>query len=75
MLNVLPYPATTLAPTAVTVIRQLLDFLPARAEPAGRAYWLTSLGLRLAETGDLAEALAAEQEAAIIRGELAVADW
>jgi hypothetical protein len=74
VLSVLPYARPTLAPAAVAGTRKLLQLLPASDEPAQRAHWLMSLGIRLAETGDLAGAAAAEQEAAIARGELAAAD-
>jgi tetratricopeptide (TPR) repeat protein len=74
VLNILPYPRPALAPAAATLIRQLLDLLDASAEPAARAHWLMNLALRLAETDDVAGAVAAEQEAVLIRNGLADAD-
>jgi hypothetical protein len=74
VLSVLPYPCRDLAPAAATLIRQLLDLLRASAEPAARAYWLMNLALRLAETDDIAGAVTAEQEAVLLRRELADAD-
>jgi hypothetical protein len=73
MANVLPCPSPSLAPAAVRLIHRLLEYLPLWIEPAARAYWLSNLGLRLAETGELEEALAIEREAVMIRGELAAA--
>jgi tetratricopeptide (TPR) repeat protein len=71
--SLLPYPEASFAEAAAGVIRQLLECLPLRAEPNARAYWLSQLASRLAEAGELTQALATEQEAVMIHGQLAVA--
>jgi hypothetical protein len=53
--------------------QRIASRLPAGTEPAVRAYWLSTLGLRLAELARPAEALTAEQEAVAVYRELAAA--
>lgn len=72
--NAIPYPTVVLAPAAVTLGQRIASRLPAGTEPAVRAYWLSNLGLRLAELARPAEALNAEQEAVAVYRELAAAN-
>ena len=72
--NAIPYPTVVLGPAAVTLGQRIASRLPAGTEPAVRAYWLSNLGLRLAELARPAEALNAEQEAVAVYRELAAAD-
>jgi tetratricopeptide (TPR) repeat protein len=72
--NAIPYPTVVLAPAAATLGQRIASRLPAGTEPAVRAYWLSNLGLRLAELARPAEALAATQEAVTVYRELAAAD-
>ena len=72
--NAIPYPTVVLAPAAATLGQRIASRLPAGTEPAVRAYWLSNLGLRLAELGRPADALPLTQEAVTIYRELAAAN-
>jgi tetratricopeptide (TPR) repeat protein len=72
--NAIPYPTVVLAPAAATLGQRIASRLPAGTEPAVRAYWLSNLGLRLAELARPADALNAEQEAVAVYRELAAAN-
>jgi tetratricopeptide (TPR) repeat protein len=71
--NAIPYPTVVLSPAAVTLGQRITGELPGATEPAVRAYWLSSLGIRLCELGRAAEALPVLREAVAIRRELAAA--
>jgi hypothetical protein len=71
--NAIPYPTVILAPAAAVLAQQIMALLPASSGPAARAYWLSTLGLRLSALGRPADALAVTGEAVTIRRELAAA--
>jgi tetratricopeptide (TPR) repeat protein len=73
IVNAIPVPTVALAPVAATICRRVVSLLPASADPAVRAYWLSHLGVRISELGRPAEALTVEREAVAIRRELAAA--
>ena len=70
--DAIPYPSVALARADLAVTRRIVSLLPP-GEPALRARWLSWLGTTLAQIGQPARALSAEQEATAIRRELAAA--
>jgi tetratricopeptide (TPR) repeat protein len=70
--DAIPYPSTSLAGADLAVTRRILALLPP-GQPALRARWLTWLGVSLAQTGQIAQALPVAEEAVTIRRELAAA--
>ena len=70
--DAIPYPSAALAEADLAVTRRILEMLPAD-DPGLRPRWLSWLGVTLAQTGRLAEALPPTQEAVAIRRELAEA--
>ena len=73
IVNAIPDQTVILAPAAAALCQRILNLLPASTGPAVRAYWLRSLGIRLAGLGRPAEALTATEEAVSMYRELAAA--
>jgi hypothetical protein len=71
--NAIPYPTVILAPAAAALAQQIMALLPADSTPAVRAYWMSTLGLRLSEVGRPADALPVIEEAVTMYRELATA--
>ncbi|MER5628585.1 tetratricopeptide repeat protein [Streptosporangium sp. NPDC002544] len=69
--EVLPYPSLILTEAHVLLAQRLLGSVPADADNAERARWLSALGTHLSELGRAAEALSVTQEAVTIYRELA----
>ena len=70
----LPYPSPALAQAHLAATLQVLDSLPASAEPEIRAQWDDRAGLLLSELDRHADALRPAREAVAIRRDLAAAD-
>jgi tetratricopeptide (TPR) repeat protein len=73
----LPYPSAVLAPAHLAATRRVVTYmqsLPPDTEPQPVAEWRGWAGVRLAQLGEPAEALAVTREAVTIRRELAAAD-
>ena len=70
----LPRYSSELLRPAAALARRLLDGLAPDADPAQRAYWLITLGVRLSEVGDKRGALAVTEEAVAVYRRLAEAE-
>ena len=70
--DAIPYPSAALAEADLAVTRRIVRILPV-GDRALRARWLSSLGVRLSQTGRRAQALQVTQEAVEIHRELAAA--
>ncbi len=74
VLNALPNPAAAWSKAGAALCGRIADQFGATADPAARAYWLTSLGAREWQAGRRAEAVSRTQQAVASRRELAGAD-
>jgi tetratricopeptide (TPR) repeat protein len=70
IVNVIPYPSVVLAPAALSLTRRIISVLPAGIQPAQRVAWLLRLGGWLRESGNPADAVRTNEEAAAIFREL-----
>lgn len=66
----IPYPTVALAAADATASRRIVAGLPIDTEPAERARWADVLSSRLAQAGDVDEALGPAQDAVAIYREL-----